>query len=86
MPTTRSGITTEAMGEMIAQRVAAALEARNVNPNQGLMMESGDEQEDDNRGVHGYGNENKGGNGNRNGGENRNGNPNMNFGGYMPVA
>ncbi|GJT19217.1 putative reverse transcriptase domain-containing protein [Tanacetum coccineum] len=82
----RGMLDVETMGEMIAQRVAAALEARNVNPNQGSMMESGDEQEDDNGGDHGYGNGNEGGNGNRNGGENRNGNPNMNFGGYMPVA
>ncbi|GKE27486.1 hypothetical protein Tco_1442870, partial [Tanacetum coccineum] len=44
------------------------------------MMESGDEQEDDNGGNHEDGN----GNGNRGG--NGNGNPNMNFKGFIPVA
>ncbi|GJS10097.1 putative reverse transcriptase domain-containing protein [Tanacetum coccineum] len=74
MPTTRSGMSTEAIEEMITRRVTEALEAHDVNQNQGPMMESGDEQEEDNGGDHGNGN----GNGN--------GNPNENAGGFVHVA
>ncbi|GJR04524.1 hypothetical protein Tco_0527508 [Tanacetum coccineum] len=53
MPTTSSGMTTKAIEEMIARRVTEALEASDVNRNQGLVMESRDEQEEENR--DGYG-------------------------------
>ncbi|GJW67707.1 putative reverse transcriptase domain-containing protein [Tanacetum coccineum] len=94
MPTTRSGMTPEAIEEMITRRVAEAIEAYEVNRNQGPMMESYDKQVDDHRDNHGNGggngNGNGGGNGNGNGnvmgGGNGDGNPNINAGDFMPVA
>ncbi|GJY06028.1 putative reverse transcriptase domain-containing protein [Tanacetum coccineum] len=100
MPTTCSGMTPEAIEEMITRRVAKAIEAYDVNRNQGPMMESGDEQEDDhgdnhgNGGGNGNGNGNGGGNGigngngngNGMGGGNGDGNPNTYAGDFVPVA
>ncbi|GKB98261.1 hypothetical protein Tco_0984398 [Tanacetum coccineum] len=98
MSTTRSGVTIEAIKEMIARRVAEALENYDANINPGPIVKSGDEQEDENGDVSGDGNRNGGGNGNgngignggvngnRNGNGNGNGNLNMNFEGFMHVA
>nr|GEU45625.1 putative reverse transcriptase domain-containing protein [Tanacetum cinerariifolium] len=102
MRTTRFGMTPESIEEMIARRVAEALENYDANRNQGPLVESGDEHEDENEddnddgygnrngggngNGNGNGNENRGGNGHRNGEGNRYGNPNMNFRGFMPVV
>nr|GEZ02585.1 ribonuclease H-like domain-containing protein [Tanacetum cinerariifolium] len=48
MPTTRSGMTQEAIDELIAKRVVEALEAYDVARNPRPLEESEDEQEDDN--------------------------------------
>nr|GEW73832.1 hypothetical protein [Tanacetum cinerariifolium] len=94
MPATRSGatMTREAVNELIAQRVAEVLEARDATRNLRLIMESRDEQEDEsddgyvggngNGNVNGNGNDN--GNGNRNGGGNSNGNGGGNDGNSIP--
>ncbi|GKA48984.1 putative reverse transcriptase domain-containing protein [Tanacetum coccineum] len=94
MPNTRSGatMTREAVNELIARRVAEALEARDAAKNLEPLAEGGDEQEDVNgninRGVNEDGNEggNGNGNGNGNGRGNGYGNHNVNFEGFMPVA
>ncbi|GJX22436.1 hypothetical protein Tco_0226881 [Tanacetum coccineum] len=69
MPTTRSGITQESANELIAKRVAEALEAYDVAKNPKAEEEMEDEQEVDNRDD----NENNNGNGG-----NKDGNPNVN--------
>ncbi|GJY06030.1 putative reverse transcriptase domain-containing protein [Tanacetum coccineum] len=90
MPTTCSGMTPEAIEEMITRRVAEDMEAYDVNRNQGPMMESGDEQEDDHGDNHGNGGGNGIGNGNGNGnsmgGGNGDRNPNTYAGDFVPVA
>ncbi|GJX53871.1 putative reverse transcriptase domain-containing protein [Tanacetum coccineum] len=102
MPNTRSGatMTREAVNELIARRVAEALEARDATRNLEPLVEGGGEQEDENgddyeggnRGGNGNGGVNgNGGNGNGGGNDNGNGNGNgggngYNFGGLMPVA
>ncbi|GJU15499.1 hypothetical protein Tco_1143465 [Tanacetum coccineum] len=76
MPNTRSGatMTREVVNELIARRVAEALESRDVAKNLKPLAkgedEQGDKNGDDYEGVNGGGN----GNGNKNGGVNENGN------------
>ncbi|GJX42014.1 hypothetical protein Tco_0257004 [Tanacetum coccineum] len=78
MPTaTRSGMTQDAINELIAKRVEEALKAYDVTRNPGTETEIENEQQDDNIEA----NVNKG-NGNGNG----NGNPNVNNRGVVPVA
>ncbi|GKA86510.1 hypothetical protein Tco_0808221 [Tanacetum coccineum] len=96
MTITRSGMTPEAIEELINQRVVEALAAYEANRTAKLTVEiqnhNGDD--DDNGNVRGNGNENGegnrdgngGGNENKNGGDNGNGNPNRNDRGVMPVA
>ncbi|GJX14587.1 hypothetical protein Tco_0206345 [Tanacetum coccineum] len=72
MPTTRSGMTPEAIEELIAQRVAKALVAHEANRNIENIIEIGDENEDENKGDNGNGN--GGGNSNGHGDGNGNGN------------
>ncbi|GKA91965.1 putative reverse transcriptase domain-containing protein [Tanacetum coccineum] len=100
MSTTRSGVTIKAIEEMIARRVAEALENYDANINPGPIVESGDEQENENGDVSGDGNGNRGGNGygngngngnggvngNRNGNGNGKGNLNMNFEGVVGLT
>nr|GEY74411.1 putative reverse transcriptase domain-containing protein [Tanacetum cinerariifolium] len=102
MPNIRSGVrmTREAVNELIARRVAKALEARDATINLEPLAEGEDEQggengddyEGRNRGVNWNGNDNGngGGNGNGNGNGNEGGNGyethNLNFGGFRPVA
>ncbi|GJR70655.1 putative reverse transcriptase domain-containing protein [Tanacetum coccineum] len=96
MTITRSGITPEAIGELINQRVAEALAAYEANHAAELVVKSQSQNgdDDDNRNVRGNGNGNGGvngdvnsrGNGNKNGGGNGNGNLNRNDRGVMPVA
>ncbi|GKE74182.1 hypothetical protein Tco_1536223 [Tanacetum coccineum] len=88
MTITRSGMTSEAIEELINQRVAEALFVYEANRAAELAVESQSQNgdDDDNGNVGGNGNRNGGGNGdgngggngNRNGGGNGNGNPNRN--------
>ncbi|GJU64097.1 reverse transcriptase domain-containing protein [Tanacetum coccineum] len=78
MPTTTcSGITRDAIDELISKRVPEALEAYDAVRNPGTETEMKDEQQDDNV-------KENGNNGNRNG--NGNGNLNVNNGGVVPVT
>ncbi|GKE19242.1 hypothetical protein Tco_1426819, partial [Tanacetum coccineum] len=98
MPNTRSGatMTREAVNELIARRVAEALEACDAAINLEPLAEGGDEEGGENGDDYEGGNGRGDGNGNRNGGVNGNGNRNgggngyenhnMNFEGLMPVA
>ncbi|GKF64843.1 hypothetical protein Tco_0188291, partial [Tanacetum coccineum] len=98
MPNTRSGATTtrEAVNELIARRVAEALDAHDTTINLEPLAKGGDEQGGKNGDDYEGGNGRGDGNGNRNGGVNGNGNRNgggngyenhnMNFEGLMPVA
>ncbi|GJY62997.1 ribonuclease H-like domain-containing protein [Tanacetum coccineum] len=90
MTITRSGMTPEAIEELINQRVAEALAAYKVNRAAELAVESQSQNGDydDNENIRGNGNGNGRGNGdgNGNGGGNGNGNPNRNDKGTMPVA
>ncbi|GKD30072.1 hypothetical protein Tco_1240850 [Tanacetum coccineum] len=91
MPNTRSRaiMTREAVDNLIARRVAEALEARDAARNLEPLVEGGNEQEDKNsddyeggnRGGNGNENGNGGGNKNRNGGGNSDGNRNGNCNG-----
>ncbi|GJY84088.1 putative reverse transcriptase domain-containing protein [Tanacetum coccineum] len=80
MPNTRSRetITCEAVNELIAPRVAEALEARDAARNLEPLVKGGDEQEDENsdnyEGGNGGRNRNGNGNGRVNGNRNRGGN------------
>ncbi|GJR72619.1 putative reverse transcriptase domain-containing protein [Tanacetum coccineum] len=95
MTITRSGMTPEAIKELINQRVAEALASYEANRAAELAVKSQSQNEDDdeNRNVGGNGNgngrgngdENGGGNGNGNRGGNGNGNPNRNDRGAMSV-
>ncbi|GJZ72395.1 hypothetical protein Tco_0636246 [Tanacetum coccineum] len=78
MSNTRSGVTMTRKGvnELIARRVAKALEARDAARNLEPLAEGGEEQEDENGDDYEGGN--GGGNGNGNGGVNGNGNDNGN--------
>ncbi|GKA53992.1 hypothetical protein Tco_0752941 [Tanacetum coccineum] len=80
MTITRSGMTPEAIEELINQRVVEALAAYEANHATGLVVESQSQNGDDgdNGNGRGNGNGNKGGNGN--------GNPNWNDRGDMPVT
>ncbi|GJU26638.1 hypothetical protein Tco_1165259 [Tanacetum coccineum] len=96
MTITRSGMTPEAIEELINQRVAEALATYEANHAAELVVESQSQNEDDggneNGGGNGNGNgegngdQNGKGNRNRNGGGNRNGNPNRNDRVAMPIA
>ncbi|GJU95718.1 hypothetical protein Tco_1320474 [Tanacetum coccineum] len=96
MTITRSGMTPEAIKELINQRMAEALAAYKANSAAELAVESQSQNgdDDDNENIGGNGNGNGGGNGvkngegngNRNGGGNRNGNLNRNDRGVTPVA
>nr|GEW48359.1 hypothetical protein [Tanacetum cinerariifolium] len=102
MPNIRPGVTMtrEAVNELIARRVAEALEARDATINLEPLSEGEDEQggkngddyEGRNGGVNWNGNDNRngGGNDNGNGNGNEGGNSyethNVNFGGFRPVA
>ncbi|GKB04146.1 hypothetical protein Tco_0832289 [Tanacetum coccineum] len=78
MPTaTHSGLTQDAINELIAKRVAEALKEYDAAKNPGTRTEMKEEQQDDN--VEANGNN---GNGNGNG----NGNLNVNNGGVVPVT
>ncbi|GJY84746.1 hypothetical protein Tco_0498772 [Tanacetum coccineum] len=74
---THSGMTKNAIDELIAKRVAKALEAYDTARNSRTKTEMEDDHQDDN--VEANGNN---GNGNGNG----NGNPNVNNGGVVPVT
>ncbi|GKC11318.1 hypothetical protein Tco_1008100 [Tanacetum coccineum] len=80
MTITRSGMTPEAIEEMITRRVAEALAEQEANRNLGPIVESESENEDDNKNGNGGGRRNgnggrgNGGNGNGNGGRNGNNN------------
>ncbi|GKB43149.1 hypothetical protein Tco_0888091, partial [Tanacetum coccineum] len=96
MTITRSGMTLEAIEELINQRVAEALATYEANCAAELVVESQSQNGDDgdNGNDWGYGNgngegngdEKSRGNGNENGGGNGNGNPNRNDRGAIPVA
>ncbi|GJV56186.1 hypothetical protein Tco_1457191 [Tanacetum coccineum] len=92
MTITRSGMTPEAIEELINQRVAEALAAYEANHAVESQSQNGDGYDNGNIGGNGNGNgggnkdRNGGGNGNGNGGGNGNGNPNRNDRGAMPVA
>ncbi|GJU10607.1 hypothetical protein Tco_1133003 [Tanacetum coccineum] len=88
MTITRSGMTPEAIEELINQRVAEALATYEANRAAELVKESQSQNRDDgeNRNDGGNGDGNGGGNGNGNGGCNRNGNPNQNNRDVMSVA
>ncbi|GJW84838.1 putative reverse transcriptase domain-containing protein [Tanacetum coccineum] len=78
MPTaTRTGMTQDAINELIAKRVEEALKAYNAARNPRTETEMENEQQDEN--VNANANN---GNGNGNG----NGNPNVNNGGVVPIA
>ncbi|GJZ85305.1 putative reverse transcriptase domain-containing protein [Tanacetum coccineum] len=78
MPTaTHSGMTQDAINELIAKRMKEALKAYDAAKNPGTETEMENEQQDDNVEVNG-----NNGNGNGNG----NGNPNVNNGGVVPVT
>ncbi|GJZ06246.1 putative reverse transcriptase domain-containing protein [Tanacetum coccineum] len=78
MPTaTRSRMTQDVIDELIAKRVAEALEAYDAAKNPKTKTEMKDEQQNDN--VEANGN-------NGNGSGNGNGNPNVNNGGVVPVT
>ncbi|GKD90614.1 hypothetical protein Tco_1366121, partial [Tanacetum coccineum] len=84
MPNTRSGasMTHEDVEELVNDRVAEEIEAREAARTLEPLNENGDELEGENGGNGNGGNE-----GNRNGGNgNRNGNHGINYGGFMPVA
>nr|GEW85608.1 putative reverse transcriptase domain-containing protein [Tanacetum cinerariifolium] len=96
----RASMTHEDIEDLVTHRVAKGMEAREAAMNLEPLNESGDEQEDENRGNiirgnRGNGNEGTGGNGSgenmngnrgRNENGNRNGNHGMNYGGLIPVA
>ncbi|GKB14044.1 putative reverse transcriptase domain-containing protein [Tanacetum coccineum] len=85
MPATRSGMTPEAIEEVIAQRVAEALETYKANQNVGNEGDNGNGNGGGN--DNGNGNENGGGNGNLNGNNNNgNGNHGDIVGGAMQAA
>ncbi|GJS17118.1 putative reverse transcriptase domain-containing protein [Tanacetum coccineum] len=90
MPNIRSGatMTHEVVNELIARRVAEALEARDAARNLEPLAEDGEEQEDENGDDYEGGNGGGNGNGNDdgNGGGNGYGNHNVNFRCFMPVA
>nr|GEV29702.1 putative reverse transcriptase domain-containing protein [Tanacetum cinerariifolium] len=88
MAITYSGITLEAIEELIAQRVAEALTAYEAVHAVGLVVESKSHNKDDgdNKNSRGNVDENGGENINENEGGNGNGNPNRNDRGVMPVA
>ncbi|GJY88823.1 putative reverse transcriptase domain-containing protein [Tanacetum coccineum] len=94
MTITHSSMTSEAIEELINQRVAEALAAYVANRAAEHVVESqsqkGDYDDNGNVGGNGNGrgngNGNDRGNGNRNGGGNGNGNPNRNDRGVMPIA
>ncbi|GKC25902.1 hypothetical protein Tco_1028052 [Tanacetum coccineum] len=77
---TRSGMTPEAIEEMITRRVAEALAKQEANHNLGPIFESESENADDNKNRNGGGRRNgnrgrgNGGNGNGNSGRNENNN------------
>ncbi|GJT59171.1 putative reverse transcriptase domain-containing protein [Tanacetum coccineum] len=78
MPTaTRSGMTQDAIKELITKRVEEGLQAYDAAKNPGTEIEMENEQQEDNVEVNGN-------NGNSNG--NGNGNPNVNNGGVVPVT
>ncbi|GJX56316.1 putative reverse transcriptase domain-containing protein [Tanacetum coccineum] len=85
---TRSGMTPEAIKELIAQRVAKALATYEANRVTKLVVDSQSKNGDDADNGNGGGNGDGNGRGNRNGngGGNRNGNPNGNDRGAMHVA
>ncbi|GJX64402.1 hypothetical protein Tco_0298745 [Tanacetum coccineum] len=70
MTITRSGMTPEAIEELISQRVTEALAAQEANRNAGLVVEgqSQNGDDDDNRNVGNGNHGNNNGDGNRNGG------------------
>nr|GEX32535.1 hypothetical protein [Tanacetum cinerariifolium] len=88
MTITRSGMTPEAIEELINQRVAEALATYEENHDAGLVVESQSQNRDngDNENGRGNGDENGRGNGNENKRGNGNGNPNKNDKGVMPVT
>nr|GEX08993.1 hypothetical protein [Tanacetum cinerariifolium] len=93
---TRSGMTLEAIEELIAQRVAEVLATYEANRATKMVIESQCHNGDDGDNGNGGGNGNKNGrgngdgngrgNGNKNRGGNRNGNPNRSDRGVMPTA
>ncbi|GJY32808.1 hypothetical protein Tco_0417277 [Tanacetum coccineum] len=96
MTITRSGMTTEAIKELINQQVVEALAAYEANRATELAVESQSQNRNDdengnvggngNGNGRGNGNKNSGGNGNKNRGGNRNENPNRIDRGVMPVT
>nr|GEU55150.1 hypothetical protein [Tanacetum cinerariifolium] len=82
MPTTLSGMTPEAIEELIAQHMAEALATFEANYNIENIVESRDENESGNRGRNSNGNGNGNGNENRGGNENVNGNNNNRSGNH----
>ncbi|GJZ15604.1 putative reverse transcriptase domain-containing protein [Tanacetum coccineum] len=93
MTITRSGMTPEAIEELIAQRVAEALAnyeaTRAANALEAKSQSQNGSDEDNGNGGNGNGGNGNGGNRNGNhgdGGNNGNGNPNENGRGAMPVA
>ncbi|GKE25626.1 hypothetical protein Tco_1441010, partial [Tanacetum coccineum] len=88
MTITRSGMTSEAIEELINQRVVEELAAYEANRATKLVVESqsqngdnddnGNDRGNENKNNRGNGDGNGGGNGNGNGGGNGNGNPNRN--------
>nr|GEX61848.1 hypothetical protein [Tanacetum cinerariifolium] len=91
MSTTRSGMTTEAIEELITQRVAEALVTQEDKQNRRNIVKSEDAHDDRDEGDNGNGN--RGGNrngiggGNKNYGcNNRNGNHGVNAGGAKQAA
>ncbi|GKA72117.1 hypothetical protein Tco_0778333 [Tanacetum coccineum] len=80
MPTiTHSGMTQDAINELVAKRVEETLKAYDATRNPGTEMGVEDDQQDDNV-------EANGDNGNGNGNVNGNGNTNVNNEGVLPVA
>ncbi|GJS58001.1 reverse transcriptase domain-containing protein [Tanacetum coccineum] len=96
MTITRSGMTPEAIEELINQRVVEDLAAYEANRVAKLVVESQSQNRDDddngnirgneNKNGRGNGDRNGGGNGNGNGGGNGNGNPNQNDRSTMHVS
>ncbi|GJY34705.1 reverse transcriptase domain-containing protein [Tanacetum coccineum] len=86
MTITRSGMTPEAIKELIAQRVAEALAAYKANHAARLVVERQSQNGDDGDNGNDAGNGERNGGGNVNGNGNGNENPNRNDRGAMPVA
>ncbi|GKE93033.1 hypothetical protein Tco_1574128 [Tanacetum coccineum] len=88
MTITRSGMTPQAIEELINQRVAETLATHKANRDAELVVESQSQNIDDGDNENDRGNRdrNGGGKGNRNKGGNGNGNPNRNDRGVMHVA